>query len=1672
MANEEKLRDYLKRAMADLHQVRRHLREVEAKEHEPIAIVSMSCRFPGDVHTPEQLWELVAEGRDGISAFPDNRGWDLAALYDPEPATPGKTYAREGGFLHDAGEFDADFFRTSPREAAETDPQQRLLLEAAWELLERANIPPDSLKGSPTGVFAGVVYHDYAAAGVGSLASVASGRISYCLGLEGPAITVDTACSASLVSVHLAMQALRSGECSLALAGGATVMTTPTSFVGFSQERGLAPDGRCKSFSSDADGTGWGEGVGLLLLERLTDARRNGHPVLALVRGSAVNQDGASNGMSAPNGPSQQRVILQALANAQLSPQDVDAVEGHGTGTRLGDPIELQALLATYGQQRDPGRPLWLGSIKSNIGHAQAAAGVSGIIKMVQAMRHDTLPRSLNIKEPVSEVDWTSGHIRLLTEARPWTRADHPRRAGVSAFGLSGTNAHVIIEEAPDDDPAEADQQGTLPDVLRTQAQRLRSQVEELASSVVIPVVGRSMDEIWAPNQRGRTHPKPSAPAVPLPLSAHSGTALSAQARRLLDHAATGSHSVMDLGYSLATTRSALRHRAVVVAQDRAEYLRGLEALATGEVRADVFQGAVAEGLTALVFTGQGAQRLGMGRELCGAFPVFAAAFDEAVAELDRHLGFSLREVLWGSDAARVNDTVIAQAGLFAFEVALFRLVESWGVRPDFVVGHSIGEVAAACVAGVWSVEDAARVVAARGRLMQALPAGGAMVAIGASEAEVCAELPQGVSIAAVNGPSSVVVSGVEDAVAEVAEVFAGRGRRTSRLRVSHAFHSALMEPMLAEFGEVLDGVSFATPTIPVVSNVTGALATAEDLCSPDYWVRHVHEPVRFLDGVRHLGQKGVTTFLEVGPDAALTPVVPDCLPDDGDHACVPLQRRDRGEEREAVSALALLHVRGVPVDWSAFYAGRDARAVDDLPTYAFQRKWYWWQDADGGTAPGATGGDPTDSALWDSLERTGLPELAAHLKVGVDALGQVVPAMTEWRRGRRERATTDTWRYQVGWRPVTTPAPTGPQGTWTVAVPAGLDDDEAVRTVLDALTAHGADRLALIRVDADDDRAGLAVRLTEQAADGPLGTVVSLLAFDTTGHPRHPALTRGCAETLLLAQALADAAPDARLWCVTRQAVAATATEPADPYQALLWGLGIGLSLDRPDAWGGLVDLPETVDAAAARTLCAILAADGGEDQLAVRPGALLARRMLRAPRDGATAPRTWRPEGTTLITGGTGGLGAHVARMLADLGAAHLVLTSRRGPAAEGADDLRAELAARGTRTTVVACDVADRASLAALLDSLPADAPLHVVHAAGELQRLASVTELTVEEVNQAAHAKVVGAALLDELLADREPATFVLFSSGAAVWGSTGQAGYAAANAFLDALAHRRRAQGRTATSIAWGSWDGGMVDAELAATMRRLGAPPMPPHLAVGALRTALDHDEHHLVVADIDWARFAPVYTMARPRPLLDGLPETRGALTAAPAQDPAAGAALRDKLATMSPARRRHTVVDLVRNHVAALLHYDDPGELDTARPFTDLGFDSVAATDLRTRLATAGGVPLAATVVFDHATPTALADHLLARLGLDEQARATAVLAEVERLEQAAAELTPQEVEEHGIAARLRALTARLAGDPPGTDTGTDPAAPGTPDVGARLDEASADDVLAFIDQELGLS
>ncbi|WP_280686382.1 type I polyketide synthase [Kitasatospora sp. MAA19] len=1484
--------------------------ETVRSDDDPVVIVAMSCRLPGAAESPEALWDLVANGGDAVSEFPADRGWDLDRLYDPDPNKPGTSYARTGTFVADAAGFDAGLFGISPREALAMDPQQRLLLETSWEAFERAGIAIDTMRESRTGVFIGAATSHYAAgdAGQGSegylltgtATAVLSGRVSYAFGLEGPAVTVDTACSSSLVAMHLAAQALRSGECSLALAGGVTVMATPAAFVEFSRQRGLAVDGRCKSFAAAADGTGWGEGVGVLVLERLSDARRLGHPVLAVLRGSAVNQDGASNGLSAPNGPSQQRVIRQALANAGLRPSEVDAVEAHGTGTRLGDPIEAQALLAAYGQDRE--QPLWLGSVKSNIGHTQSAAGVAGVIKMVLAMQHGILPRTLHVDEPTPHVDWTAGAVSLLTEDRLWPEpAGRPRRAGVSAFGVSGTNAHVILEQAPVSESADGGQN--------------------------VP------------------------PVVPWVFSARDEQALRSSAGRLAEHAVDEA-GALDTGYSLATSRALLTERAVVVSRDPQARRQALQAFADGRTTPDVITGRGDKGTLAMVFSGQGSQRLGMGRELYDTYPAYADAFDAVCAAIE--LPHPLRDIIFGDDETLLNQTQYTQPALFALQVALYRLWEHWGITPDVVTGHSIGEIAAAHITGILTLTDAATLITHRARLMQALPQGGAMVAITTIEDDI-RPLLHGhehlVGIAAINSPTSLVLSGDHTTLTNIVDKL--HGHRTTWLRVSHAFHSPLMEPILDELRAVISQLTLSPPAIPLISTLTGQPIDHTD---PEHWIRHARHTVRFADAITHTP---ADTYLEIGPSASLTPHLPTNT--------TPSLRKDQPETHTLTTALAHLTANGANPHWDRYFTNTGAQRTP-LPTYPFQHTRYWL-DQSGTPQRDVSTVDAAESRFWDAVERQDLPALSRELGEDHGRLSDALPALADWRRRHREQSVVDSWRYRIAWAPLTVEV-RRLSGTWLVVAAAAQHGHPDVLAVLAALGDGGAEPRLVDRVTADD---------------GEVAGVVSLLAFDDEPDGTHPTMSRGLAATVALVQNLQRAGSTVPLWCLTRGAVSIGRSEPVHaPAQAQFWGMGRAVALEWPDGWGGLVDLPATLDERTLSRLPAFLAGGSGEDQLALRVSGVFGRRLTHAPHDSPAARTPWQPRGTVLITGGTGALGGHVARWLAGRGAEHLLLVGRSGPAAAGAAALEAELSAAGARVTIAACDVSDRAAVADLLAAVPQELPLTaVVHAAG-LGQLTPLADLGIDEFAGIVRAKTAGATHLDELLGERELDAFVLFSSVSGVWGTGGQAAYGAANAHLDAIARNRRDRGLAATSVAWGPWAGeGMAQGESGEHMRRRGLPPIKPDLAIAALERATGDDEPCHTVADVQWEGFLPLFTSARPSALLSGLPEVRAQLSAA--EEPRATNL--NRFSGLGAAERRARLLATVTSEAAAVLGHATADRVAADRAFRDLGFDSLTAVDLRNRLGAVLGVPLPTTLVFDYPNPDSLVSHLMTLFGEDPQ-------------------------------------------------------------------------------------
>ncbi|TDD50923.1 type I polyketide synthase [Saccharopolyspora elongata] len=1605
----------------------------EVRLDEPIAIVGMACRYGGGVSSPEDLWELVAGGRDAVAGFPVDRGWDLEGLYDPDPDHAGKSYTRAGVFLDGIAGFDAAFFGISPREAAVMDPQQRLLLETTWEALERAGIDPTSLGGTSTGVFVGTNYQDYRYAFdeipassegyviTGNAASVKSGRLAYVLGLHGPAVTVDTACSSSLVALHQACQALRLGECDLAITGGASVLSTPEGFVEFSRKRVLSVDGRCKAFAESADGTGWGEGVGVLLVERLSDAVRHGRKVLAVVRGSAVSQNGASNGLTAPNGPSQERVIRAALASGGLSTSDVDAVEAHGTGTRLGDPIEAGALLATYGEGRSSERPLWLGSVKSNIAHTQAASGVAGVIKMVMAMENGLLPKTLHVDEPSSHVDWSSGALRLLVAERPWPETGRPRRAAVSSFGVSGTNSHVILEQAP-------------------------AQAEEAAGEAL--------------------------PAVPWVLSGRTEDALRQQAARLLARVERDPElDLADLGAALVRNRSTFEHRAVVVGTERADLLAGLAALADGEPAPQVVRGVAGDIDTApvFVFPGQGSHWVGMGRELLDSSPVFAEWMDKCGAALRPWVDWDLTDVLDDQEAlARVD---VVQPVLWSVMVSLAQVWRSHGVEPGAVVGHSQGEVAAACVAGALSLEDGARVVALRSQALARLAGKGGMVSVMAPADRVrdmIARWGDRLAIAAVNGPASVSVSGDDGALTELErELSAQRVVRWRVPGVDFTAHSQHVEALAGELERALAPTEPTPARIPFFSTVEVDWLDGPEL-DGGYWYRNLRRQVRFGDAVEALAERGHAAFVEISPHSVLTAAVEQTLDGMGDQLFVAATlQRDRGDLSHLYRSMAEAFVVGIPVDWEPPFAGSARRDVD-LPTYPFQRQRYWPEKQ---PAPGPTpvsSGSSAEQRFWTVVEGEDVAALAATL--GVEASGtlqDVLPALAAWRRRDCEASALDDLRYRITWEP-TEFETRRLSGTWLALTPEGDADEKWATAVLDGLADRGAVVLPF-GMPAGMRRGELLDRLRATLADAGLrpsdvSGVVSLLALDETADPEHPGIPAGTTGTLALIQALGDAEVGAPLWLLTRGAVSTGASDPlVRPLQALTWGLGRVVGLEHPERWGGLVDLPQEPDDGVLGQLAGVLGAADDEDHIAIRDSGAFVRRLTRARLGERTGTRAWRPRpgGTVLITGGTGVQAGHVARWLARSGAGHLVLLGRRGDAAPGMAERVAELEALGAEVTVVACDVRDREALRGVLAAIPAERPLSaVVHAAG-IGRLQSLPDTSPADFAEIAEAKAVGARHLHELTEDLDLDAFVLFSAITATWGVGRHGSYGAANTYLEALAQHRRARGLPATAIAWGGWAGdGMAVRDAAEdtlrrrglpwgawaeagstmqeaadeTLRRWGVHVMAPELLITALQQTLDVDETLVTIADMDWERFVTGFTLARRRPLLDELPEARQAIEAMSrtAADDARGgeepASLPQRLASASRHEQDRLLLDAVRTQVAAVLGHPSPEAVDPGQTFLAMGLDSVTAVQLRNGLGAVIGQRLPATVVFDYPTTTELVAFLRTRLVKDDPAPAVKALLEIDGLEKALADGSYGPEERRAIAARLVDLAGSL--------------------------------------------
>lgn len=1873
----------------------------EVSRAEPIALIGIGCRLPGGVRSAAELWTLLCEGRSGICEVPKDR-WDCETWVDENSAAPGKMNTRWGGFLDAIDTFDAAFFSISPREAVQIDPQQRLSLELAWEALEDAGIDPTTLCGQPVGVFFGAMWSDYgrlAAAdattidlhtATGQDTSIIAARISYTLGLEGTSLTVNTACSSSLVALHLACQSLRLGELDAALVGGVNLMIAPESTVAMTKFGGLNPAGQCRSFDASANGYVRGEGGGVVVLKPLSRAIADGDRIYCVIRGSATNNDGFSNGLTAPNPLAQQAVLRAAYKNAGIDPATVQYIETHGPGTILGDPIEAEALSAVLCRGRQSDRPLHIGSVKSNIGHLEAAAGVIGLIKTALALHHGLLPKNLHFERPNPRIHFDTLNLKVQSSLQGWPADGEPRRAGVSSFGFGGTNCHAVLEAAPRSqalllplsaenpsalrrvalsaldlltqvrnweeaaalcrtlamqgcgplrravaghsaaqlitsltrllaekppDPALsrprvvfvcpgqgsqwlgmgrsllvqepvfraeieacdrivrtrygfsiveellADAQrsrldetdvlqpvlfavqvalgalwrsyGVVPDALVGHSQGevaaaflagvlslddalciscersrlLRANVSKRGAMLVIPLSTEktpSIDQLlaaepltlaawnsprsvvlsgdlaaiarletqlrqqgvqthrvaidyashsplmdpilapleaaiatitprtadvplrstveetwlsgpecgaayWVRNLRepvrfrqaiealaseGRTvfieldlHPvmlkaveqtlealqsssrilptgwrnederecmlrslatlsslgvtpnwsvalaaqlretvpasieaANTAPDVPFLLSGRGEAALRAQATRLHAHlVAHPEQSLVQVAGSLATTRAHLETRAVVIAGQRAELLTRLETLSREGSAASVRSG---EGRLAMLFTGQGSQRPGMGRGLYTRFPRFRDALDRIVAAFAPHLPRSLREVMFAepgsTPAEQLSQTAFTQPALFALEVALYRLWEDLGLKPDLLLGHSVGELAAAHVSGVLSLADACTLVAARGRLMQELPPGGAMVSLEASEAELRPLLAQRtdvIEIAAINGPTSTVISGEEDAVLALAQVIEARGRRATRLQVSHAFHSPRMDAMLAGLRSVASRLVFHPPQLAIVSGVTGRLASAAELCSADYWVRQARQPVRFLDGMQLLEAEGITTCLELGPQGALCTLGRECVSSAvaAQVVFLPSLRRERPEAETLLSALGAVHLRGHAIDWQAYFASLTSRRVT-LPTYAFARQRYWHAS-------------PSRATVVSPPKKDADPP----------------------------RTDVAGWFHQLEWRPVSL-ADASADGGWLI-LDAG-DGDDAAR-IGKALERLGG-TITVCSPTTEDGVASLDGLLTES-----LRGIVFLASAGSAAPRRFLEILRGLVRNPSFTPSL---------WLITRGAVVIGDELASDSEQAALWGLGRVLALELPRLWGGMIDLPtHGCSDALARAVAAGLAGTQREEQLAVRDAGTFTLRLvprspsLRAPRLSMT--------GTALVTGGLGAVGLRVARWLVQSGMKSLLLVGRRGLETPGAADVVAELEALGATVRVEAADITDREAMSRLLATLPTAAPLRAVFHAAGLADSTPLVELDADRLANVMKVRATGAQILLELVAAQHLEgleAFVAFTSVAGIWGSGGQGACAAADAALVARMGAARARGVPAVTVAWGPWSGA-TDAATAQRLARRGLRTLPLEGALEALSVALRSQLSQLVVADVDWPKLRPTLEVWSRRSLLSELPGEADRSQPPP---------FRSELVVQPPIDRAASLRQWLTAQCGVVMGYADGAALDAQRDLFDLGMESLMVAELRCRLLSGLGLHVPIASIFRHATIDALTGHLLERL------------------------------------------------------------------------------------------
>ncbi|KAG9254544.1 polyketide synthase [Emericellopsis atlantica] len=1451
--------------------------------NEKIAIVSMACRLPGGVNTPDEFWTLLDHGIDAITQVPQGR-WkdDLEA-----------TYCRRGGFISSIHAYDASFFGISPREARRLDPAQYLMLEMAWEAFERAGYTPEQLLGSRTGAYIGtsnVLAHVPLNPGTvrttsqldgyhatGSAAGTMSGRISYHFGLEGPTMTVDTACSSSLVTTHLACRALQQGDCDMAISGGVSLMLNPGLHAEFSVLGGMSPDGRCRSFSADTQGTGWSEGSAAVVLKRLSDAQRDGDKIHAVIRGTAVNHDGRSATLATPSGSAQKRLIRAALKDAGLQPFDIDFVEAHGTGTKLGDPIEATAIAEVFGPDRKTGDTLFVGSAKSNIGHTQAAAGMVGLLKVVLSMQNGSLPQSLHITEPAPAVDWRGANMFPLTAKRPWISTQRPRRAGVSAFGIGGTNAHAILEE---------------------------------------PLKFRS-----AP-----TDSRPTARTMPFLLSADTEVSLRTQAGKLRQSITSGlnnNDSLFDIAYSLATSRVQFKLNTFVVAESREELSEKLLALESQVCPSTKLS---KPPKLAMLFTGQGSQWPGMGKDMYETYPVFRDAITE-VATYFNALDPPLLDVMWSepgtATASLLDRTDYAQTALFTLQVALRRLWQDWGVVPDVVLGHSLGEITAAHIAGIMDLPDSCRLVAARGSLMQSLESDAlSMMSLSASAPEVenaisSLSLGDKVGIALYNSPTQTVISGNVEAANIIASHFATQGYKIKTLTQGHAFHSRHMDAILDDYQAIIESIHLRAPKVNFVSSVAGGHVEPDQLLQVDYWVRQVREPVRFSKGITALIDEGISNFLEIGPRPILSALGAACLPD-GNAPVAWLPSLDRGKDPTNIlsRSASALHERGVKVNWRNYFSPYHCRRVE-LPTYAFDRTF---------------------------LAR---PEVAMDKE---DTL-------------TGDHQSIDHLQYEMVWQPLVV-AKARPSGGWGL-LPTSTVTSWASH-VVKSLRATG---IHLVPVQSTRDAEGLS------------GLV---MIFDTTSIDADCSNLRDLvAEGLQILQEAASSTFSLSpiVW-ITNHSVGTgvrSYDEGMNVVAAPLAGLIRTVSNEHPELSLRLIDLTEPPGG---DVLAAILS-HVHEPECVVREGLVLVPRMKRVtpiPKS-LPKPEMIRQDGAVIITGGLGDLGRRVSRWLVTRhNVRDLVLVSRKGLQNPGSADFVAQLTALGALVTVAAGDVSNPPTLKDIIATFNDDRPLRgVFHAAG-VSDSGVLSNMTPDRFMTTLLPKAVGGWMLHEATKHLDLDVFFLFSSISGVMGMPGLANYAASNVFLDALSHARRAQGLPATSIAFGTWAGEGMASRLGentlANLDQFGLDVLTPNEGLSLIEDSITSGRSLTVGAALDVHRLQK-YVQSQGR-----VPPYLGHLLGRGNDHGTSKPNLQDVLSGSDPAHHPDIILGLVRDVAARALGFTRSENVDVNRPLQEIGIDSLTAVQTRNHLATMTGLRLSVNILFHHKNLLDLSRFLLSEL------------------------------------------------------------------------------------------